>query len=44
MHRSEIKHKVNVDHFSRYPHRNDVLGQVSTIEEIEYLKKSSSSF
>lgn len=34
----EIKHKVIIDRFGRYPHRNDVLGRRSTPEEIEWLK------
>jgi uncharacterized protein (DUF924 family) len=37
-------HKVIVDRFSRFPHRNAVLGRVSTPEEIEFLKDPKSSF
>jgi uncharacterized protein (DUF924 family) len=40
----EKKHKVIIDHFGRYPHRNAVLGRVSTAEEIEFLKQPNSSF
>ena len=40
----EKKHKVIIDHFGRYPHRNVVLGRVSTAEEIEFLKQPNSSF
>lgn len=40
----ELKHKVIVDRFGRYPHRNQVLGRVSTPEEIEFLKQPGSSF
>lgn len=37
----EIKHKVIIDKFGRYPHRNDVLGRQSTPDEIEWLKSNS---
>jgi len=40
----ELKHKVIVDRFGRYPHRNKVLGRVSTAEEIAFLKQPGSSF
>lgn len=40
----EIKHKVIVDRFGRYPHRNKILGRTSTAEEIEFLKQPGSSF
>lgn len=40
----EIKHKVIIDRFGRYPHRNEVLGRVSTQEELEFLKEPDSSF
>lgn len=40
----ELRHKVIVDRFGRYPHRNDLLGRVSTAEEIEFLKGPDSSF
>jgi uncharacterized protein (DUF924 family) len=40
----ELKHKVIVDRFGRYPHRNEVLGRVSTPEEVEFLKQPGSSF
>lgn len=40
----EEKHKVTIDRFGRYPHRNDVLGRVSTAEEIEFLKLPDSHF
>jgi uncharacterized protein (DUF924 family) len=34
----EGKHKVIIDRFGRYPHRNEILGRKSTPEEIEFLK------
>jgi len=40
----ELKHKAIIDRFERYPHRNQVLGRVSTAEEIEFLKQPGSSF
>lgn len=36
----EIKHKAIIDRFGRYPHRNAVLGRVSTAEEIEWMKEN----
>ncbi|TVQ70627.1 MAG: DUF924 domain-containing protein [Oceanospirillales bacterium] len=40
----ERKHKVIIDRFGRYPHRNSILGRESTDEEIEFLKEPDSSF
>ncbi len=40
----EHKHKVIIDRFGRYPHRNAILGRNSTPEEIEFLKQPGSSF
>lgn len=40
----ELLHKVIIDRFGRYPHRNEVLGRVSTPDEIEFLKTENSSF
>ncbi len=40
----EKKHKVIIDRFGRYPHRNDILGRKSTQEEIEFLSQPGSSF
>ena len=40
----EIKHKVIIDHFGHYPHRNAVLGRKTTKEEAEFLKQEGSSF
>jgi len=37
-------HRSIVDRFGRFPHRNGVLGRVSTPEETEFLTKPSSSF
>ena len=40
----ELKHKVIIDKFSRYPHRNSILGRESTQEEIDFLTQPGSSF
>ena len=37
-------HRAIVDRFGRFPHRNGVLGRISTPEEIEFLKQADSSF
>ncbi len=38
------RHKVIIDQFGRYPHRNDALGRVSSAKEIDFLDKPGSSF
>lgn len=40
----EIKHKVIIDRFGRYPHRNKILGRISTPEELAFLNEPNSSF
>ena len=40
----EHRHKVIIDRFGRYPHRNAILGRESTPEEIEFLKQPNSHF
>lgn len=40
----ELKHKVIIDRFGRYPHRNKVLGRESTPEELHFLTQPNSSF
>ncbi len=40
----ELKHKAIIDRYGRYPHRNAILGRVSTPEELEFLKSPGSSF
>ena len=40
----ERKHKAIIDRFDRYPHRNAVLGRVSSPEEIAFLREEGSSF
>lgn len=38
------RHKDIVDRFDRYPHRNAVLGRVSTQEELDFLQQPGSGF
>lgn len=40
----ELKHKAIIDRFGRYPHRNDVLGRISSAEEKAFLQGPGSSF
>lgn len=40
----ELKHKVIIDRFGRYPHRNGILARTSTEEEIAFLNQPNSSF
>lgn len=40
----ELRHKAIIDRFGRYPHRNEVLGRVSTPEETEFLLQPGSRF
>ena len=37
-------HKDVIDRFGRFPHRNAILGRISTVEELEFLKGQGSSF
>jgi uncharacterized protein (DUF924 family) len=37
-------HKAIIDRFGRFPHRNAILGRLSTPEEIEFLKQPDSDF
>ncbi|AJI95375.1 hypothetical protein BD65_3134 [Yersinia ruckeri] len=40
----ELRHKAIIDRFCRYPHRNHILGRVSSAEELAFLLQSDSSF
>jgi uncharacterized protein (DUF924 family) len=40
----EISHKAIIDRFGRYPHRNEVLGRVSTPEEEAFPREPNSNF
>lgn len=39
-----VMHKVIIERFGRFPHRNAVLGRESSPEEIEFLSQPNSSF
>lgn len=41
---AELRHKVIIDRFGRYPHRNQILGRISTAEELEFLSLPGSCF
>jgi uncharacterized protein (DUF924 family) len=38
------RHAEVIQRFGRFPHRNSILGRLSTFEEIEFLKQPGSSF
>ena len=40
----EIRHKQIIERFGRYPHRNGILGRISTEEELEFLRRPGSGF
>lgn len=40
----ERRHRAIVERFGRYPHRNAILGRVSTPEELAFLGEPGSSF
>ena len=40
----ENKHKIIIERFGRYPHRNIILSRKSSNEEIEFLTQANSSF
>ncbi len=39
-----VRHQEVIERFGRFPHRNTVLGRVSTPAELEFLKQFGSSF
>ncbi|MGH8727176.1 MAG: DUF924 family protein [Burkholderiales bacterium] len=39
-----VRHAQVIERFGRFPHRNRILGRVSTPQETEYLKEPGSSF
>ncbi len=40
----ELRHKAIIDRFGRYPHRNAILGRVSSADEIAFLGQPGSHF
>ena len=41
---SAFRHKEIISRFGRFPHRNAILGRISTPEEEEFLEEPGSSF
>lgn len=39
-----VRHRVVIERFGRFPHRNSILGRASTAEEIAFLQQPGSSF
>lgn len=39
-----VLHREIIEKFGRYPHRNFILGRISTPEEIEYLEGGAETF
>lgn len=39
-----ILHRDIIQRFGRYPHRNFILGRISTPDEIEYLESGAETF
>jgi uncharacterized protein (DUF924 family) len=42
--RFELRHQAIIERFGRYPHRNALLGRVSTPEELAFLSEPGSAF
>ena len=40
----EYRHKAIIDRFGRYPHRNKILGRMSTEDEKVFLEQPNSGF
>lgn len=40
----EVKHRDIIEQYGRYPHRNDILGRISTAKELTFLQQPDSSF
>jgi uncharacterized protein (DUF924 family) len=39
-----LRHREIIERFGRFPHRNAILGRVSTSEELTFLAQPESSF
>lgn len=39
-----LRHREIIEKFGRFPHRNQILGRISTKEEAEFIKTPNSSF
>jgi uncharacterized protein (DUF924 family) len=44
VYRYACAHRDIIERFGRFPHRNAILGRVSTPGEVEFLKQPGSSF
>ena len=42
--RWSVRHRDVIARFTRFPHRNDILGRVSTPEELAFLEQPGSRF
>lgn len=42
--KAAARHREIIERFGRFPHRNEILGRVSTDEEVAFLKEPDSSF
>jgi len=42
--RYAVAHKVIIDRFGRFPHRNAILNRVSSADEIEFVNEPMGSF
>ena len=42
--KAELRHQAIITRFGRYPHRNSILGRISTPEEEAFLEEPGSSF
>ena len=40
----ELRHQEIIERFGHYPHRNAILGRVSSAEELAFLNEPGSSF
>ena len=40
----EMKHKIIIERFGRYPHRNGPMGRENTAEETDYLENGGQTF
>jgi uncharacterized protein (DUF924 family) len=40
----ELRRKSIINRFGRYPHRNEIRGRTSSVEELEFLKQPGSRF
>lgn len=38
------RHRAVIERFGRFPHRNEILGRPSTVEEIDFLRQPGSTF